>query len=257
MQGLQPARAAGRLAPGLHNDGTMLRKTRGHGFATRCWIAVILDAVAVVGYADRAACAEPPSPEIPNPALAPFQPADDRAATPPPIPAPALAPPFVQSPAPPPAATRWYGYQIMLSDAASVTLLFTGSPGAFGGLALYAAGPPIIHVVNRQYGLAVASPLLRSVLPVVGALAGAKMESCTPNEFLCGLGGAVAGLAVGAAVAMIVDWSLAWAPESAATSSPSPAEQHARPARRPRFALTSAGVVPTSDGARLVLGGRF
>ena len=124
---------------------------------------------------------------------------------------------------------------------------------------MYAAGPPIIHVVNRQYGLAVASPLLRSVLPVVGALAGAKMESCTPNEFLCGLGGAVAGLAVGAAVAMIVDWSLAWTPVSVAPSSPSQSvpEQHARSARTPIITLTSAGVVPTSDGARLVLGGRF
>jgi hypothetical protein len=235
----------------------MLRKTGGHGFATQYRIAIILGAVVVAGYADLAACAEPPRSDVPSPALAPFQPADNKAPTPPSIPAPALAPPFVQSPPPPPVATRWYGYQIMLSDALSVALLFTGAPGAWGGLASYAAAPPIIHVVNGQYGLAVASPLLRLALPVAGAFIGAKMESCTPNEFLCGLGGAVVGLGVGALAAMIVDWSLAWAPESAAPSSPSPAEQHARPARSPRLALTSAGVVPTSDGARLVLGGRF
>jgi hypothetical protein len=107
--------------------------------------------------------------------------------------------------------------------------------------------------------LAVASPLLRLVLPVAGAIVGAGVESCKPDEFLCGLGGAAAGLGVGAAVAMIVDWSLAWAPVSTAPSSPNQAsaEKHARPARSPRITLTSAGVVPTRDGARLVLGVRF
>lgn len=36
-----------------------------------------------------------------------------------------------------------------------------------------------------------------------------------------------------------------------------PERRHARPTRSPRITLTSAGVVPTRDGARLVLGVRF
>ena len=235
----------------------MLRKTRDRGFATRYWVAVTLGVVVVAGYAGHAACAEPSSPEIPHHGLAPFQPADDSAATPPSIPAPALAPPSVQSPPPPPVATRWYGYQIMLSDAATVALLFTGGPGPLTGLALYAAVPPFIHVLNKQYRLAVASPLMRLVFPLAGALVGSQMASCSQQEEWCGLGGFILGFGVGAVVAMVVDWSLAWAPEFPAPSSPGPAEQHARPARSPHFALTSAGVVPTSDGARLVVGGRF
>lgn len=165
----------------------------------------------------------------------------------------------MQTPPPPPAATKWYGYQIMLSDAVSIALLFSGGPGPAGALTVYAASPPIIHVVNGRYGLAVASPLLRLVLPVVGGLVGAGGESCQPDESFCKLGGFVVGAGIGAAVAMIVDWSLAWTPVAAAPSSPSQTdpEQHAKPARTPTITFTSAAVVPTNDGARLVLGGRF
>ena len=232
----------------------MLRKTRDHGFATRYWVAVILGVVALAGFAGRAVCAEPSHPDS---APVPYQPAADSASASPSIQAPGLAPPSMQTPPPPPAPTKWYGYQIMLSDVASVAFLYGG--GQWGAVALYASVPAVIHVANGRYGLAVASPLLRLALPALGALIGTGLESCQPNEILCGLGGFVVGAGIGAAVAMIVDWSLAWTPVSVAPSSPSQSvpEQHARSARTPIITLTSAGVVPTNDGARLVLGGRF
>ena len=72
-------------------------------------------------------------------------------------------------------------------------------------------------------------------------------------------GGLTKGLVVGAGVAMIVDWSMAWAPVSIEPSSPSPSvsEQHSSPAHNPRIAFTAAGVIPSNNGASLVLGGRF
>jgi hypothetical protein len=235
----------------------MLRKPRAYRLATQHRVAVILGVVALAGFAGRAVCAEPSHPDFPSDAPVPYQPAVDGEPAPRSIQAPALVPPSVQGASPPPAPTKWYGYQIMLSDVASVAFLYGG--GQWGAVGLYASVPAVIHVVNGRYGLAVASPLLRLVLPLAGALVGAKMESCGQQDEFCGLGGAVAGLAVGAAVAMIVDWSLAWTPVSAAPSSPSQPvpERHARSARSPHITLTSAGVVPTNDGARLVLGGRF
>jgi hypothetical protein len=235
----------------------MLCKTCDRRLATRYSVAVILGTVALAGFVGRAVCEEPSHPDLSGARSVPYAPAVDGEPAPRSLQAPALAPPFVQGASPPPAATKWYGYQIMLSDVASVAFLWGG--GQWGAVALYASVPAVIHVANGRYGLAVASPLLRVVLPLAGALVGAGMASCGQQDEFCGLGGAVAGLAVGAAVAMIVDWSLAWAPVSVAPSSPSQSvpEQHARSARSPRITLTSAGVVPTNDGARLVLGGRF
>jgi hypothetical protein len=235
----------------------MPRKTQDARLATRHWGDVILGAVLVAGFAGRALCAEPSRPDLSSAASVSNQPGVDSEPAPRSVQAQALVPPSVQDVSPPPAATRWYGYQIMLSDAASLALLFGG--GQWGAVAFYASAPPVIHVLNKRYELAVVSPLMRLALPALGVLIATHLQSCGEQEFLCPLGGAIAGLAIGTAVAMIVDWSLAWAPVSAARSSPSQsvAEQHARPARRPRISLTSAGLVPTNDGARLVLGGRF
>ena len=238
----------------------MPRKTQDARLATRHLVGVILGAVLVAGFAGRALCAEPSRPDLSSAVSVSNQPGVDSEPAPRSVQAQALVPPSVQDVSPPPAATRWYGYQIMLSDAASLALLFGG--GQWGAVAFYASAPPVIHVLNKRYELAVVSPLMRLALPALGVLIATHLQSCGEqdlSDLLCPLGGVIAGLAIGTAVAMIVDWSLAWAPVSAARSSPSQSvsEQHARPARSPRISLTSTGLVPTNDGARLVLGGRF
>ncbi len=128
-----------------------------------------------------------------------------------------------------------------------------------GSVAFYASAPPVIHVLNKRYELAFVSPLMRLALPVLGALIVGQLQSCGEQEFLCPLGGAIAGLAIGTAVAMIVDWSLAWAPVSAAPSSPSycatldPAIGGGENGRRSRdcAAITTTVVADSSTTIRL------
>lgn len=157
------------------------------------------------------------------------------------------------SPAPVP-AKRWYGYQLMLADAAWVGLAVASGPK--GGLfALsYLVAPPIIHGVHHNVAMAVASPLIRSLVPVLGAVIGARAESCPAHDEqeldFCGLGGAIAGFGIGMLVAMVVDYSLAWETVAAAPA-PSPPRSYSR------VSLSSAGVAPLANGAAVVLGGRF
>lgn len=63
---------------------------------------------------------------------------------------------------------RWYGWQIMLADAASVGLIYAGAQGDNGTLvALGVAGaltlPPLIHLAHRAPGDALASLAVRAV----------------------------------------------------------------------------------------------
>ena len=63
--------------------------------------------------------------------------------------------------------TRWYGWQVMLSDAASVGLIYAGAKGDNGTLAaLGIAGvltlPPLIHLAHGAGGDALASFAVRA-----------------------------------------------------------------------------------------------
>lgn len=104
---------------------------------------------------------------------------------------------------------RWYGWQLMLSDVASLVLAFqTENGGVFVGG--YLLGPMVIHAVNRSHGKMLGSPLLRAGLPVFGGLAGVGLSSCnnSSDEF-CGLGEALGGMALGMLAAVVIDY--AWA----------------------------------------------
>jgi hypothetical protein len=89
---------------------------------------------------------------------------------------------------------RWYGWQTLLTDTASLSLVGIGAAtgssasGRGKGLAIalsaagaigYTLGGPIVHFEHGQKGNAFASLALRAGLPVGGALAG----------YLIGLGG--------------------------------------------------------------------
>ena len=164
----------------------MFRKTRHRIFTTRLWVAVILAATA--GFAARTVGAQPSHPEFPVAAPVPSQPAAEGQPSPQSVQVPPLEPPSL---ARSPVTSRWYGYQIMLSDAAAVALIFSGvqlgTVARYGSVALYGAAPPVIHVLNKGPALAGASLLLCVVLPVLGAVIGANAESCGKDEFLCPL----------------------------------------------------------------------
>jgi hypothetical protein len=156
-------------------------------------------------------------------------------------PAPASVAP---APAPAQELTNWYGYQILLADAATIGLgLVAESPALlFAG---YVVGPIVIHALHRRKGLAALSPMMRLFLPALGIGIGTQFKTCNANGDECAMGGLFYGGGIGVATALILDWSLGW-------------EKSAPPSEPPRgFAVATAGVRPTGDGFTFVLGGTF
>jgi hypothetical protein len=111
----------------------------------------------------------------------------------------------------PPVETRWYGWQIMLADAAGVALIYAGAKNDTGGLV--AAGaitltavPPVIHFAHHAPGDGFVSFLIRTV-PFGASLAlfGLLHPDCGEG---CGeLAIPVSGLILSGAGA-ITDWIL-------------------------------------------------
>jgi len=123
---------------------------------------------------------------------------------------------------------HWYGLPILITDAAAYGLLVTAAQldhSSYGyalvpSLAGYVLGGPIVHGVRGHWGHAGGSLLLRTTLPVGGALLG--RASCNPDYHRescasdgCGddgCGGEMAMFAVvGMAVATAIDLGgLSW-----------------------------------------------
>jgi hypothetical protein len=96
-------------------------------------------------------------------------------------------------------AERWYGWQTLLTDVGSLSLVGIGAAvtdssasrgkavaitlSAVGAIG-YALGGPIVHFENGQKSNAIASLALRAGLPVGGALAGylVGLGSCTAHD---------------------------------------------------------------------------
>jgi len=100
--------------------------------------------------------------------------------------------------APPP--ERWYGWQILVSDAASLTFGLASSQG-WPAAAGYLVAPPLIHVFHGQGTRALASAGMRIGLPLVGyAIAVEGGRSCSSGDFgpsFCEIGTLVLGFVVG------------------------------------------------------------
>ena len=126
----------------------------------------------------------------------------------------------VPSASPPTTTGRWYGYQLLALDAASVTLMAVGGGSSSGGTAvaalgvmLWAASGPIVHGLHHQPSKSAGSFGLRLGCPLVGALAGAGIASVAihPTEprntavLPPALAGAIVGFLVGAAGGVVVD----------------------------------------------------
>ena len=162
-----------------------------------------------------------------------------------------MAPPPL--PPAPVTAKRWYGYQIMLADVASIVVAANGQQAAIVGTIGFFAAPALVHGIQRNGPMVVASPLLRMGLALVGAYIGAAAASCSYNsKDNCEVAGALRGAAVGLGTAMILDYLLAWYEPTPARVSSTPS-----PPRRRLLSLSSAGVAPIANGAAVVLGASF
>jgi hypothetical protein len=109
--------------------------------------------------------------------------------------------------------------QLALVDAVSLGAatagLVTGREGfgasnllwGVGGVGTFVGGP-VVHLVNHEFGLAGVSVAMRLAFPVIGAVIGGRLATCTPEQSLCGLDEAAQGFAVGAATAASADNAL-------------------------------------------------
>jgi hypothetical protein len=148
----------------------------------------------------------------------------------------------------------WYGYKLMLADAASLALVVGGvatdmAPLAVTGLGGVLLGAPIVHGAEGQSGRALGSLGMRVVLPLAGgALAVWAYDRNNRDSGTCDcMGGMFAyfgGVALGMGVAMMVDAAfLGWRSEPVA-------------ARRESLSLLpSFGLAP--GGGSVGLAGRF
>jgi hypothetical protein len=113
---------------------------------------------------------------------------------------------------------RWYGWQTLTTDGASVVLLLAAAAtadsgratGALGALSLggYLLGGPVVHLVHDNPGRALGSFALRGGLPIVLGAVGVQLEDCEDGEFFCGVGGAVIGGLLGIVGAIVIDASV-------------------------------------------------
>jgi hypothetical protein len=174
----------------------------------------------------------PPLPAPAEPSARPAPPAD---ATPDALAAPRRQPERATERAENP-GRRWYGWQIIFTDAAAIaSLSAAGKDSGWGDLAvaLYLAGGPAVHFAHGNGTKALGSFGIRVLVPVGGAGVGAAVGAIAGGNNDCGGGfcfppalvGAAVGFGVGLIAASIVDIAaLAYdnppAAESAASSAP-------------------------------------
>jgi hypothetical protein len=172
-------------------------------------------------------------------------------------------PPAVQPAPPPAAAPAWYGWQILIADAAVASTLVaadqTGDTKLDPLVVLgYLVAAPAIHGAHGRAWSAGSSVLLRIGVPAVTALVGFLVATGTcsqpssPQNAEISIGpcegeGAYIGLFGGMAAVSIFDIARAWQ---------TPGEVEWRPNRGAGFAWTPL-VAPTSSGATLGMVGRF
>lgn len=163
-----------------------------------------------------------------------------------------LAPPSMVAPrdpatAPPAASSQWYGWQILISDAAVFGFAgLTQNPNiAYGWI----GGGTIVHFSHGNFGRGLASAALRVALPVVGLYLGSASASGCHGDW-CGYGEVIVGGAIGMASAEVIDVALL-----ARDSVPAPAT--VRAAQHSHGVEVSPVVRAGRSGFGLDLVGRF
>jgi hypothetical protein len=113
---------------------------------------------------------------------------------------------------------RWYGWQTLVVDGATLSVFVTAAVAGSGdeklgaklavlGLASYELGPGIVHFVHGNPGRGFASFGIRFGLPLTGAFIGASAASGC-DGFLCEAGGAAVGALLGVGGAIAIDAAL-------------------------------------------------
>ena len=180
------------------------------------------------------------------------QPAPTPQAEPPSYVAIPLAPPSMTAPrdpptSPPASSSRWYGWQILLTDAAvfSFAGLTQNVSVAYG----WVGGGAIVHFGHGNIGRGIGSAMLRVSLPLAGLLAGEASASGCHGDW-CGLGDVIAGGLIGMGTAELIDVALL-----AHDSEPAPAA--VRAARHSDGVTVSPVVRAGRSGFGLDVVGRF
>ena len=135
-------------------------------------------------------------------------------ATPPP-PTSSWVEPADEPSAPPPAPSpreHWYGWQLLMSDATSMTLALATQESWLAASG-YLLAPPLIHVFHGQGTRALASAGMRIGLPLLGyAIAVEGSRGCSGSDTTaCDVGMVAMGLLVGIS-AVGIDAALAYEP---------------------------------------------
>lgn len=105
--------------------------------------------------------------------------------------------------------TRWYGWQTLLADSASTTLMALGVPTQSGvpaviGFVGYLVAPPIIHAAHSRPLAALADVGLRVGLPVIFGIVGNALCKTPDSDLGCAPQVAV-GVLLGMVTAVVVD----------------------------------------------------
>jgi hypothetical protein len=152
--------------------------------------------------------------------------------------------------------TAWYGWQLMLSDAATFALVNVLSESDSGDLVTLAflGGPALIHIAHGRPQAALKSLGLRCLAPIGGAATGMAVGLAFSDDSKHDSHGGfwdervLVGIAIGAVVgelaALVLDYSVLSAGDPP-------------PTRERRSSTMGVALVPRSDGLTLSLGGTF
>jgi hypothetical protein len=141
------------------------------------------------------------------------------------------------------AERRWYGWQTLLADTASVTFLFATAQSLDGySLVPYLALGPTIHFAHGNVAMGALSLGTRVVLPLGGAFTGAFLGTATGacdhggssddegyGELGCVLGSGAIGFLLGVTSAVIIDASVLAYDRDAKSAPPSRATLRVAP----------------------------
>lgn len=141
---------------------------------------------------------------------------------------PSLPDPTLSSPSasPTPVGRRWYGWETLTTDGASVALVSMAvatdnggaqAPFAYGGLAGFSLGAPIVHAAHGRWGLAAGDLGMRVGSVLLGGLIGAGIGAAAApacSGFACignltyDTDGMLVGASIGAVTASVIDASV-------------------------------------------------
>lgn len=103
--------------------------------------------------------------------------------------------------------SEWYGHHVFYADLSALVIALLAQSPELAVLGWFAS-PLVVHTVRGNPRSAVLSPILRASLPMAGGEIGANSADCPDGTFLCGLGEAITGIALGGLVSLVIDYTV-------------------------------------------------